>query len=127
RRAWRPMRGRCGSRRGRWSSTPTGSRRWWRAATSAPRRLWWRATFSRASAFDDWLAAERLQWRRRSLDALVRHSEALIAAGRVAEASDAAQRALALDATCSAAMRALLRARALAGDRAGALKQYDAF
>ncbi len=80
-----------------------------------------------ASAFDDWLAAERLQWRRRSLDALVRHSEALIAAGRVAEASDAAQRALALDATCSAAMRALLRARALAGDRAGALKQYDAF
>jgi len=80
-----------------------------------------------ASQFDDWLAAEREHWRRRSVEALLCGAELLLAGGDVAGALELGERALALDRESEAALRALMRGLALAGDRAGALKQFDAF
>lgn len=80
-----------------------------------------------ASEFENWLAAERAAWRARSVDALIRHGEALLGAGLAQDAADAARRALALDPTSEPAVRAGMRSLALAGDRAGALAQFDAF
>src|SRR5205823_13856189 len=50
-----------------------------------------------ASEFDNWLAAERQPWCRRSVDVLVRRAEQLLAAGKVAAAHDTVQRARKLD------------------------------
>ena len=80
-----------------------------------------------ASQFDDWLTAEREHWRRRSVDALLCRAEQLLAGGDVAAALELAERALALDRESEAALRALMRGLALASDRAGALKRFDAF
>ena len=80
-----------------------------------------------ASDFETWLAAERAAWRRRGVEALVRRAEALLAAGDLADAGAAAERAAVLSPTSDTAARALMRCRALAGDRAGALAIYDAF
>jgi len=77
-----------------------------------------------ASDFESWLAAERLGWRARSVEALTRHAEALLATG--SESPSAARavalRALALDPTAEPAGRAAMRALALGGDRAAALE-----
>ena len=78
-------------------------------------------------AFEDWLAAERLALARRGVDVLVRHADALQRTGDAAASAEAAQRALGLDPLSEAAARALLLARALRGDRAGALAVYDSF
>jgi len=78
-----------------------------------------------ASDFETWLAGERATWRRRAVEALVRQAETLLAAGDLAGAAAAAERAAALGPTSDAAARALMRCRALAGDRAGALAVYD--
>jgi DNA-binding SARP family transcriptional activator len=80
-----------------------------------------------ASGFDDWVTAERAVWRSRSVDALLRHADQLLTTGDVTRAHETAQRALTLDPTCDVAARALMRCRALAGDRAGALECYEAF
>src|SRR2546422_249668 len=79
-----------------------------------------------ASEFDDWLAAERHHWCRRSVDVLVRRAEQLLAAGNVA-AYDTVQRARELDWRPETAVRCALRTLALAGDRAGALALFKAF
>jgi len=80
-----------------------------------------------ASGFEDWLTAERLAWRHRSVEALVRHAEERLQTGDVAGATKAGLRALELDALSEPALRTAMRALALAGDRAGALSRYDAF
>src|SRR5437899_8036428 len=80
-----------------------------------------------ASAFDDWLAAERQHWCRRSVDVLVHRAEQLLAAGDVAAAHDTVRRARELDWRPETAVRTALRTLALAGDRAGALALYDEF
>src|SRR5439155_1091980 len=80
-----------------------------------------------ASEFDDWLAAERQHWCRRSVDVLVRRAEQLLAAGNVAAAYDTLQRARELDWRPETVVRCALRTRALAGDRAGALALFKAF
>jgi DNA-binding SARP family transcriptional activator len=80
-----------------------------------------------ASEFEDWLAAEREQWRRRGVEVLVRAAESLSRLGRTAEAGGAASRALAIDPNSEPALRSALRCMALTGDRAGALDLFDRF
>lgn len=80
-----------------------------------------------ASAFEDWLTAERALWRRRGVDALLRRIDELLLAGGVSQATDLAHRARALDATSDPAARAAIRCLALAGDRAAALTAYEDF
>ena len=80
-----------------------------------------------ASAFEDWLAAERELWRRRSVDVLGRCAEGLARGGRAQEAAAVAARALTIEPTSEPALRAALRCLALAGDRAGALDLFDRF
>jgi len=78
-----------------------------------------------ASGFEDWLLAERTLWRGRSLEALVRGADALLARGDASGAAELAHRARALDPAAEPAARAAMRALALAGDRAGALRVAD--
>ena len=55
-----------------------------------------------ATGFEDWLAAEREQWRRRSLEVLVRCADALARAGKTSEACGVAARAVTLEPTVGA-------------------------
>ncbi|HEU5039688.1 MAG TPA: AAA family ATPase [Gemmatimonadales bacterium] len=80
-----------------------------------------------SSAFEDWLAAERELWRRRSVEVLSRYADALARSGRAQDASEAAARALVIDPGSEPGLRAAVRHRALAGDRTGALELYDRF
>ncbi len=80
-----------------------------------------------ASEFEQWLAAERLLWRARTVDALTRQADAALGRGGAVEAAELAGRALALDPTAEIAVRAAMRALALAGDRAAALAVHDVF
>lgn len=80
-----------------------------------------------ASPFEDWLAAERELWRRRSIEVLVEAAEAVSRLGRPMESCELADRALAIEARSELALRAALRSRALLGDRAGALDLFDRF
>ena len=80
-----------------------------------------------ASGFEDWLAAQRSHWRARSLDVLLARVDELERSGRVREAVEPAERALALDQGSDRAVRAAMRARALSGDRNIALDHYAAF
>jgi DNA-binding SARP family transcriptional activator len=80
-----------------------------------------------ASDFEDWLAVERASWRSRGIAAVVRSSETWLARGDVAAASHEARRATVLDPTADTAIRAVMRAQALFGDRAGALARFEQF
>src|SRR6266513_748978 len=80
-----------------------------------------------ASQFDDWMTSEREHWRRRSVEVLLWRADELLAGGDVAAALELGERALELDRESEAALRALMRGLALAGDRAGALKRFDSF
>src|SRR5438876_10284926 len=72
-----------------------------------------------ATDFENWLAAERAQWRAQALEALLQGVAAALARGDAAEAARMGLRAVALDRTSELAARAALRALTLAGDRAG--------
>src|SRR5438105_7661607 len=72
--------------------------------------------------FETWLGAERTLWRTQGLEALVKSAEAQLARGDTAAATRAALGAVALDATSEPAARTAMRALALAGDRAAALR-----
>jgi len=78
-----------------------------------------------ANEFESWLAVERAEWSARGVGAIVRHAEARLAAGDPAAAAREARRALAIDRTAESAGRAVMRALALMGDRAGALRVGD--
>ncbi len=80
-----------------------------------------------ASQFDDWMTSEREHWRRRSVEVLLWRADELLAGGDVAAALELGEQALELDRESEAALRALMRGLALAGDRTGALKRFDAF
>lgn len=80
-----------------------------------------------SSAFEDWLAAEREHWRRRQVEVLVRWADGVCRLGRAQQASGIAVRALAIEPASELALRAVVRGLALAGDRAGALEQFEKF
>ena len=77
--------------------------------------------------FEEWLAGQRRSWRARSEEAQVAGAEAILAAGRPAEAYDLAQRALALTPTSEAACRAGMRCLCLTDDRGRALELFERF
>jgi DNA-binding SARP family transcriptional activator len=79
-----------------------------------------------AAAFEDWLGAERLHWRSRSLEVLTHCSADAARQGRLDEAVELGRRALRLDANSDVAARATMTALALAGDRGAALEAFDA-
>ncbi len=80
-----------------------------------------------ATAFEDWLAGERELWRRQGVEILVRCADALVRTGKAQVACGVAARALAIEPTSEAALRASLRCLSLSGDRAGALELSDRF
>ena len=80
-----------------------------------------------SSAFEDWLAAERLTWLARMGEGLRKHSETRLASGDGQAAQQAAVQALALDPFSDAAARLAMLAAAIGGERAGALAIYDEY
>lgn len=80
-----------------------------------------------APEFEDWMARERERYRALATATLIAAGERRLTAGRLGEAVDAAQRALALAPRSEPAVRLLMRAAELAGDTAGALAAYRAF
>jgi len=80
-----------------------------------------------APGFDDWLEQERSAVRKRSVEVLINHSEQLIRWGRAPEAIPVAARAMALDPTSEVALHSLMKSLVLAGDRTGALEQFEKF
>ena len=79
------------------------------------------------SEFEDWLVAERGQWERRAVSALVRAAEQALASGGTAGATALAERAAGLAPTSGQAATVLLRALALSGNRTEALSRFAAF
>lgn len=80
-----------------------------------------------ASGFEDWLGAERLQWRRRTVVALVHWAHGLLDYGQVSHAAEVAARALGLDPGANGGVQVAMKALAITGDRAGALERYAQF
>lgn len=80
-----------------------------------------------ATEFESWVSAERRHWSSRGVTVLCALGEQEAAAGRTPSALAAAERALRLDPVSERAVSALLRALALAGDRATALDRYEAY
>lgn len=81
---------------------------------------------SDAWEFEEWLATQRREWRRRSVEALVRAAQASMDAGALERAREWSERAIYLDRGSEAACRALMMSLALAGNRAAALERFDA-
>lgn len=79
------------------------------------------------SEFEDWLVAERGQWERRAVSALVRAADQALASGDTAAATALAERGAALAPTSGQAVGVLLRALALSGNRTEALARFAAF
>jgi len=84
-------------------------------------------TLEGAPEFEDWLSAERAEWRRRGVEVLAARARELARAGRSADGAAAARRALACDPLSETAAAAAMETLALAGDRAAALEVYAAF
>jgi DNA-binding SARP family transcriptional activator len=80
-----------------------------------------------ASGFEDWLGAERLMWRRRTVAALVYWAHGLLDRGEVGRAAEVAARALDLDPGANGGVQVAMKALAITGDRAGALERYEQF
>ncbi len=78
-----------------------------------------------ASGFEEWLTLEQRAWSQRTVEALLHTAEGELEAGRVREAAVVAARARAIDPVSESSARALMRALALDGDRAGALQTYE--
>jgi DNA-binding SARP family transcriptional activator len=79
------------------------------------------------SEFEDWLVAERSQWERKAVSALVRAAEQHLASGGTAGAITLAERASALAPASGQAAGVHLRALALSGNRTEALSRFAAF
>ena len=80
-----------------------------------------------ASAFEDWLAAERIEWRHRAVGALTAAADSALAAGDAAAAAALARRAVGLDSTSDRALQSMMQALALSGDRGAALDAFSDF
>lgn len=79
------------------------------------------------SDFEDWLAAERSHWAAVATSAMQSHGAALLARGDDGAAQQVARRALQLDPFSDGAIRLLMEAAALRGERASALNLYEEF
>lgn len=79
-----------------------------------------------APLFEDWLAAERHHWAGRGVHVLTSWGGILTDRGRPGNAIAVLERALSLEPLSEPALRMLMRAMALRGDRAAALEQFDA-
>ena len=77
--------------------------------------------------FDHWITAERMAWAHTVLQVRVRAAREMMDAGRITEAMDIANKALASEPGADAAVQVVMASMALAGDRAGALARFDAF
>jgi len=82
---------------------------------------------SDASEFEDWLLVERTAVRRRSLDVLTRRANELLDAGDTRHAEELCTSALRFDDLFEPVVRTIMYARAVGGDRAGALSCYEQF
>jgi DNA-binding SARP family transcriptional activator len=82
---------------------------------------------SDVSAYEDWLGTERRIWNRRILEVRLHVGEDDLRAGDTGAAIEAAQHARRIDRLSEPAVMLLMRARMLAGDRTGALGEYEAF
>ena len=80
-----------------------------------------------ASRFEDWMAVERELWLRQSILALSGRARQQLTRGDVSGATRTAGRALVLDPLSDAAVRAVMEAAALAGERGVALRTYSDF
>jgi len=80
-----------------------------------------------SSAFEDWLAAERLAWLDRMGAGFRRHAESRLEAGDGQAAQEAAVQALSLDPFSDGAVRLAMLAAAVRGERAGALAVYEGY
>ena len=79
-----------------------------------------------ASNFENWLTAERMACRNRSVSILVRAAEEAIAAGGLYDASKWSARALALDPVSDSAAQAAMKGLALNGNPAAAMQVFEA-
>ena len=80
-----------------------------------------------APAFEDWMTSEREGLRANMLDNLVVSAEQCLADGKLSSARDLANKALDIEPHHEPAVQALMRAHALAGSRALALKVFGRF
>jgi DNA-binding SARP family transcriptional activator len=80
-----------------------------------------------ASSFENWMTAERLTMRNRSVAILVRAAEESIVTGDLTLASDWSTRALELEPGADAAIQAAIKSLALMGNRSGALSTFATF
>ncbi len=77
--------------------------------------------------FDHWLAGERMAWGHASLKIRVAAANELMHAGEITKAVEMAGNALRSEPGADAAVQVVMSSLALAGDRAGALAQFEAF
>jgi DNA-binding SARP family transcriptional activator len=80
-----------------------------------------------AGGFEDWLTAERLHWKERSVAALLGLSAARLAQGHAPAALFGARRAETLDPHSNLAAQAVMTALAVQGDAAAAAAHYERF
>jgi DNA-binding SARP family transcriptional activator len=80
-----------------------------------------------ASGFEDWLTAERLEWRARSGRALLEYARACLRAGLLDEGRRMAGRALTMDPLSDLAVQTAMEGECLAGDPAAALELFATF
>jgi DNA-binding SARP family transcriptional activator len=80
-----------------------------------------------ATGFEEWLSGERRVWSGRAIAVLLRLAQAELDRGAQRSAVDVARRAVAIAPCGDAAVMMLMRALALDGDHAGALREYDEF
>ena len=80
-----------------------------------------------ASEFEDWLAAERQQWRRTTREVLLARGEELLARGQAEEAASIADRLCQIDPTADTAVGLAMRALVLSGNSAAAIDRYEEF
>jgi DNA-binding SARP family transcriptional activator len=80
-----------------------------------------------APEFEDWLMLERQKLRQRSVAVLVHEAEALLRRGDQTASAEHARRALMLDPLAELAVRGLMRALAVGGERAAALAAFESY
>jgi hypothetical protein len=107
--------------------THAGREEWREAAELVAGEFLEGFTVPGSSEFEEWLAAERAVWRRRSVEVLSRCAETLLRDGQAPEAVRLARRAAGLDPRSEPGVRTLMRAYALGGERTAALQYYDEF
>ena len=80
-----------------------------------------------ASEFEDWLTAQRLEWRGRVTRALLEHARTCLREGRLEEGRRLAGRALSAEPLSDLAVQTAMEAETLVGDPAAALEMFATF